>query len=766
MRKPYFHILFFASLTALVAMRTNPESAEELERNRELYGYATVDPDEEIVAGTWGTWTVTYHVGRLGVDDGGRLFVLTQAATDWGPFQVDQPEQVNYMTVRTTGNASVNARFEPRHASPRPFWRGAVITVTNGYLKEGDTIIVTFGDRSGGGPGSRFQTFDQPTDFQFRVLADVFNAVRQVRVFDSPTLRVVGGSASTLEAIWPTGVRKGEPTWLQVRAKDSWGNPSPSYRGTIRFETDQSVSGLPASYTFTATDGGFHRFEGLAVEENGTTRVRVADDSRPALSAESNALVSSTGESLQPYWGDLHGQSGETGGIGTIVDYFSYARNFAGVDFVSWAGNDVHITPGDWRSIQKATKDVNEPGRFVSYLGYEWSGNTPNGGDHNVIYLDDDRPVHRSAYVEEEVPHDPSTDRNTIAALLETIGSDRVMLMPHVGGRRANFDFFDPALMPFIELYSNHGQFEWIVEEAIERGLKVGFVASSDDVYSKPGESIPGVGLFAVHGGLTCAYARGLDRESLWAAFFDRRVYGTTGERIAVRFKAGDHWMGEEMEPRGPVTFSVQVAGTDGIERIDLFRGLERAHRYMGRAEGPLDRIKIIWRGARSKHRRRQVVWQGSIQLNEGRFEDVRSYRFDYPNEELEHDGARSLSFRTLTTGDEDGVVLSVAGSEQAVLTLDAETSFRNQFGSGGTTSEPFRISIPVGDLSAEDWIHQVGPLDREVVIRRVADSYERDASFTWTEKEVPLGTTSYWIRVLQKDGAIAWSSPIFVTRK
>jgi hypothetical protein len=517
-------VLLCAILTALVATKSNPESAEEIERNRELYGYATIDPGGEIVAGTWGTWTLTYHVGRLGVDDGGRIFALTKAATDWGPFQVDAPEKADYMTVRTTGNASVNARFEPRHASPRPWWRGAVITVTNGYLEEGDTVIVTLGDLSGGGPGSLFQTFDRSTDFEFRVMVDVFNAVRKVRVLDSPTLRVVGGPANALEVIWPTGVEKGHATWLQVRAKDFWGNPSPSYRGTIRFETKHDVAGLPASYTFTAEDRGFHRFEGVLVEELGTVRVRVADDSRPALFAESNALVSSRGETVQPYWGDLHGQSGETGGIGTIVDYFSYARGYAGVDFVSWAGNDVHITPGDWQSVQKTTKNFNEAGRFVSYLGYEWSGNTPNGGDHNVIYLDDDRPVYRSAYVEEEVPRDPSTDRNTIAALLETIGSGRVMLMPHVGGRRANFDFFDPAFMPMIELYSGHGQFEWMIEEAIERGLKVGFVASSDDVYSKPGESIPGIGLFAVHGGLTCAYARGLDRESLWEAFFDRRV--------------------------------------------------------------------------------------------------------------------------------------------------------------------------------------------------------------------------------------------------
>lgn len=741
------------------------QTAQERERNRELYGYATIEPRGEFVAGSWGTWTVTYHVGGLGVDDGGRIFVLTQAATDWGPFQADEPAGDNYMSVRTTGDASVSVRFEPRHASPRPWWRGAVITVGNGALEPGDTVMLALGDRSGGSRGSRFQTFDQATDFELRVLVDVFNAVRQVRVLDSPALRVVGGAASALDLVWPSGVRPGEPTWLQVRAKDFWGNPAFSYRGTIELDAPPGVSGLPSSYSFTEADRGFHRFEGIVVGEATTAIVTASDDSSPALIATSNPLIASPNE-LQPYWGDLHGQSEETGGIGSIDDYLAYGRGFAAIDFISWAGNDVHITPVDWEHIQESFKNLNEAGRYVTFLGYEWSGNTPNGGDHNVIFLDDDRPVHRSAYVESEVPHDPSTDRNTIAALLETIGGSRTMLMPHVGGRRANLDFFDPAYMPMIEVYSNHGQFEWIIDEALERGLEVGFVASSDDVYSKPGDSIPGVGLFAMHGGLTCVYASGLDRESLWEGFFARRVYGTTGERIALELKAGEHWMGEKIESSGPVTFSVGVNGTDGIERIDVFRGRERAFRYDGRAEGPLDRIKIIWRGARSKHRRRQVVWQGSIRLEQGSFEELRPYRLDYPNEELNLETEREVGFRTLTVGDEDGAIVSVSGGASATLTIDANTSFRNQFGSGGSTSEPFRISVPVRELSGEDWIHRVGPLDRELVIRKVAESYEREAEFTWTDREVPVGSTAYWIRVVQQDGAIAWSSPIFVTRK
>jgi hypothetical protein len=62
--------------------------------------------------------------------------------------------------------------------------------------------------------------------------------------------------------------------------------------------------------------------------------------------------------------------------------------------------------------------------------------------------------------------------------------------------------------------------------------------------------------------------------------------------------------------------------------------------------------------------------------------------------------------------------------------------------------------------------VYAAGSLDRRVVLRRVAGHYLRDLGFTWTDRQVPSGTSAYWVRLLQEDGAVAWSSPIFVTRR
>ena len=75
------------------------------EKNRDLYGYGTASFDKHIGAGEWGSWELTYHVGRMGVDDGGRIFLLFHVTADWGLFQAGDPQGANYVSAKTTGRA-------------------------------------------------------------------------------------------------------------------------------------------------------------------------------------------------------------------------------------------------------------------------------------------------------------------------------------------------------------------------------------------------------------------------------------------------------------------------------------------------------------------------------------------------------------------------------------------------------------------------------------------------------------------------------------
>ncbi len=682
-------IALFAALPAPVRADVLPadSASEEFELeldlgpqgkglNRDLYGYGSLSNQGDIRAGEWGAWELVYHVGRLGVDDGGRIFLLFNAVADWGPFQFDNPQAANYVSVRTDGNARVLAHRNSRHAGPRPYWGGIIITVREGNLVRGDKVFISLGDRSGGSPGIRAPTITSHLAHEFRFMVDPLNAVNPVRVKDSPRTRILGGETVRLEALWPFEATSGGQTWLLVKAKDQWGNPAKSYTGTVRI-TAQGFRNLPETYRFSENDEGYHRFENVIAPETGVHIIKLSDHENGKLSAHTNVMTVKNDAGLRPYCGDLHGQ--HIRGSSNLHQYASYARGFAGIDFMSWAVNDFHLTRATWDGIQETSREFNQPGRFIVFPGYEWSGTTGRGGDHNVIYLAENQPMYRSAYVEEDLRgYDHRTDRYTVASLIRSLIPDNVFLMPHIGGRRANLDFFDPEMMPFIEIYSDHGQFEWFLEEALTRGLKAGFTASSDDVYGKPGDSIPGDRLFAVHGGITCVYAEGLDRQDLWRAFKARRVYGTTGERMQLRFKTGKHWLGEEIQKTEPPVFTVETAGTAGIERVEVFRGTEVAYTHRPKAGKNRDRIKLIWRGAASRERARQTTWRGTIKVKGGTIKESYPYRLDYPTELLVQESKNEIRFDTFTAGDEDGVILDldIPGSESLLVTTHPHSSF------------------------------------------------------------------------------------------
>ena len=42
--------------------------------HKTMYGWAEIEPAGRITAGSTTSFTLTYHVGRYGIDDGGRRF--------------------------------------------------------------------------------------------------------------------------------------------------------------------------------------------------------------------------------------------------------------------------------------------------------------------------------------------------------------------------------------------------------------------------------------------------------------------------------------------------------------------------------------------------------------------------------------------------------------------------------------------------------------------------------------------------------------------
>lgn len=710
-----------------------------------LYGWAEIDPQGPVVAGEMGTWRITYHAGRYGVDDGGVIKIAWRDVSDWQAPQFSDPQAAGYATVATTGPVTLRSTFEKqRYVRP---WRLCVtIDVLDDSLAPGDTVTLTLGDRSGGGPGIRAQTFCKEA-FEFRVAVDWCGTWVYERV-PSPSVPIISGTAHTLVVVGSSETTLGQETWVGVKAEDVWGNPSRGYVGEVRIDGG-GLSGLPEVFHFAEQDEGVKRFVGVRAPEVGVYRVRV-EDREGEMRAEGNPLLCiAEKRAVQPFWGDLHGQSEETVGTNPVSAYFRFARESALVDFAGHQGNDFQITKEIWQEICGQANAQNDPGHFVAYVGWEWSGNTPVGGDHNVYYPGDDGPLYRSSHVLIEDKSDVDGDCAHVTDLYKALRDVDALLVPHVGGRYANLQWHDPKLEAVVEVYSEWGEFEWFLREALTQGYRVGFTAGSDDHKGRPGAAHPGSGSFGVYGGLTCIWAEELTRAGLWQALKARRCYGTTGQRIRLEVTAAGQPMGAEFAADGPPEIEVKVWGTAPIERVDIFRGLELVYSYpevIARAE---DRVRVAWSGQRIRARNRLVRWDGGLTIDRGKILAATGYAFDSASEGIEEVDERSVSWKSVTTGDADGVVLQLDASAETVLSFDTPV---------------VQHKVALGDIAAGPVVVEAGGIDIQVVFEREPVGIGQEVEFAFRETALAPGCHPYWVRVVQTDGAKAWASPIYVT--
>ena len=339
--------------------------------NSTRLGTVRLEPVGPVVAGSCGTWTLTLTVGSYGIDEGGTIKVAQRFASDWQPPQFDRPGEAGYSTVTTDGDAKLNPHFEKK-GHERPWMKCLVIDVYDGSLAPGDTVTIVLGE----GNSMRAQTFIESAH-EFRVFVDPTNACVAWAVPNCPTFPVVAGEPVEWVCIVPTQAVVGEPVEVFVKGQDQWGNPTP-VPGDLKFEFNgRGVLSLPAT---------------PVIHEPGAGRIITPTGS-------SNSITAYESEpKYKRFWGDLHAQSDATVGSGTEVEYFTFGRDVARLDFTSHQGNDFQMDDEDWQRLNDVVRDFHDDGRFVVFPGYEWSANTPAGGDRNVFYFEEGLPIIRSSH--------------------------------------------------------------------------------------------------------------------------------------------------------------------------------------------------------------------------------------------------------------------------------------------------------------------------------------------------------------------------------
>ena len=735
-----------------------------------LYGHVSLSPQGDFEARSTQTFTLTYTVGRYGIDDTGSIRVVFRFFGDWGDLQTNDPAAYNYVTAHCNTDSRLFVTYA-KTGHQRPWFRSLTVRLHGGYLREGDTITIIFGDTSGGSPGMKMQSFCE-SGFEFKVLADVCATGHYVPLAETPSVSIVPGPPRVWKAILPTLRQPGEKFQFGLKAEDKWGNPTPLATGCFSLESDLRIEGLPETVDFPVGKIAL-TIEGLSVSEPASGFVRVLDQDG-AVVAEAGPLVIKKG--CSGYWGDLHGQSGETIGLTTARQYFDFARNKSFLDVSSHQANDFQVNNAFWSYLNELTDEFHEDDRFVVFPGYEWSGNTAVGGDRNVFYRGEGRPIFRSSHALLSDRSDLDTDATTAQDLFDALQEEDCVVYAHVGGRYADTaQAHDGRLETAMEIHSAWGTFEWLLTDGFALGHRCGVVCNSDGHKGRPGASYPGVSVFGAYGGLTCFLTSTLSRDGIFRSLRRRHHYGTTGCRMHMEVNAVFDSLAVlyEQDPNvinDPVTIKTDTvmmgdivaseAETARLEiklqthapilEIEIRNGIKAIEKIQPHHVADEDRrVRVTWHGAEYRGRGRQTNWIGTAQFAEcniNRMEKINAWN---PERQLDLTDPSTVTFDAITTGNFGG--FDVWFEERPVGNMMVSTNH-------GT------LDVDLGQLGGDEAILDAGGLQRRISARRLPErmdvrKFEGDVEVALdNSRDNPL-----WICVTTEDGFQAWSSPIFV---
>jgi len=484
-------------------------------------------------------------------------------------------------------------------------------------------------------------------------------------------------------------------------------------------------------------------------------------------------------------YGDIHNHNAHGYGVGSIERSLDIARThldfFAFTGHSSWhdmptmeGGRERHWIEGfkklkdTWPRVQQVIAGGNRDGDFCAFLGFEW--HSSRWGDQCVVFPEDNRPLFYAS--------DPEKLRRFCV-------EERALMIPHhlaypKGHRGVNWDVFREDCTPVVEVFSEHGNSEDdrgpfafythsmggretanTARAALDAGKRFGFVASSDDHAGFPG---------AYGEGLMAALATDLSRPAILEAVRARRTYALTGDRIEVDFTVEGASMGASIRAGSQVEVAFEVRGRDELDVIEIVqdgRVVHRAHAQEAAPDfaGPVQlRLEWGWGPWGALALERICDWAMQVKLTRGRiarffpclasmpFDERRRHRF-------ERQGDAGLAIRSYTSrrdayreNPNQSVVLELETDAGAALELTLTEPVAQSASAQLAGLARDSLNVFTGPFPKEGWQwHRIVPLAASSVAGRCT-------------LDVPAGTSSYvYLRARQRNGHMAWASPVFL---
>ena len=496
-------------------------------------------------------------------------------------------------------------------------------------------------------------------------------------------------------------------------------------------------------------------------------------------------------------WGDVHNHCNVTYGHGDLVDALAAAKEQ--LDFCSvtphamwpdmphyddpgmqWVMNYhleafKRLRAGGYDKYIEMMKQWNDPGRFLTFASYEC--HSMEHGDHVALCREYDTPL---------------TECASVPDLKEKLRDYKVFVTPHhmgyiLGYRGYNWSAWkdDDPQTPFVEMFSRHGlaesdmgdydylhdmgprTYEGSVQYGLEQGHKFGLMCSTDQHAGYPGSY--GDGRIGV-------LADTLDKDVIWDGMGRRHIMGVTGDKIKVDFSINGATMGDVIKDPGKREIFVNVEAQNYIDYVDVVKNT----RVIARLDGPFVAELPSGDSVRAKvhldfgwNREEEYVhWLGDVSLTGGRILDVqtafRGAAFTSPqpgetafktrvNRVLER-SAEHVRLEMFSSKNPNTMTPAVQG-----VVLDVQMPLEERIVAEFNGK---RFEHSLRELLQGSKAHFMrGWLSEAIRFNRAAPQSAFSVGSWFTDKDAERPTDYYYVRVRQRDGQWAWTSPIWVER-
>lgn len=271
-------------------------------------------------------------------------------------------------------------------------------------------------------------------------------------------------------------------------------------------------------------------------------------------------------------WGEIHGMVFNQR---PLDDYYNYARDVANYDFAAAMLFSYNTCVGNmWDYVRDTADKFTKPGEFVAISGVEF-GTPPDGSHRNAhffhhvgvppIFFEERPPALEEQFTRRF--HPDTVFCRDLDHFYETVKQFGGIVTGHFH----TLEFHREILGELWQKQRGSAAEEERTFNLLNQGMRLGIVCGSDTHDSMPGNPAPEPGC-PQPAGFMAVLSDELTRESIHQAILDRRVYGTTGARIALHLDVSDNHMGSILSLSTPRSFRLGVEGTTSIESIDLIR--------------------------------------------------------------------------------------------------------------------------------------------------------------------------------------------------